>query len=264
MNPLLLLTNDDGVRAPGLRALAEALAALGDVHIVAPDREVSACSHGLTLKHPLRAERLSPGVHAVDGTPADCVHLAISKLLPRAPDLVVSGINRGANLGDDVFYSGTVGGAREACFLGLPAIAMSLATKDEPDFASAARFARVLSAQVLAQGLPRRTLLNVNVPVGVPRGVRVTVQARREHQGGVYEGIDPRRRPYFWIEEGLDRWDSDATGDIEAVRAGLISITPLQTDTTHHAVVAQMRAWESLDGFGDAGPAERLAPRARS
>jgi 5'-nucleotidase len=262
MSALLLLTNDDGVRAPGLRALAEALAGLGAVHIVAPDREVSACSHGLTLKHPLRAERLGPAVHAVDGTPADCVHLAVSKLLPRVPDLVVSGINRGANLGDDVFYSGTVGGAREACFLGLPAIAMSLATKEETDFAAAAAFARSLAARVLEQGLPQRTLLNVNVPVGLPRGVRVTVQARREHRGGVYEGIDPRRRPYFWIEEGLDHWDADATGDIEAVRNGLISITPLQTDTTHHAVVAQMRAWERLDGFGDAPGG--LAPAHRS
>ena len=244
MQPLILITNDDGVHAPGLQALAQALRPLGEVHVVAPDREVSACSQSLTLKHPLRAERLEQRVHAVDGTPADCVNLAIVKLLPRRPDLVVSGINRGANLGDDIFYSGTVGGAREATFFGVPAIAMSLAARAELDFGPSAEFAARLAGHVLDRGLPERTLLNVNVPPGRPAGVAVTVQGKREHEGTILEGLDPRRRTYYWIEEGRDRWVSDEMSDIFAIRKGLVSITPLQTDTTHHAVLAALRAWE--------------------
>jgi 5'-nucleotidase len=244
MQPLILITNDDGVHASGIRALAEALRPLGEVHVVAPDREVSACSQSLTLKHPLRAERLEARVHSVDGTPADCVNLAIVKLLPRRPDLVVSGINRGANLGEDIFYSGTVGGAREGTFFGVPAIAISLAARAEIDFGPSAEFAIRLATRVLDRGLPERTLLNVNVPPGRPAGVAVTVQGRREHEGTILEGLDPRRRTYYWIEEGRDRWVSDELSDIFAVRKGLISITPLQTDTTHHAVLAAFRAWE--------------------
>jgi 5'-nucleotidase len=244
MQPLILITNDDGVHAPGIRALAEALRPLGEVHVVAPDREVSACSQSLTLKHPLRAERLEQRVHSVDGTPADCVNLAIVKLLPRRPDLVVSGINRGANLGEDIFYSGTVGGAREGTFFGVPAIAISLAARAEIDFGPSAEFATRLCTRVLDRGLPERTLLNVNVPPGIPAGVAVTVQGRREHEGTILEGLDPRRRTYYWIEEGRDRWVSDELSDIFAIRKGLISITPLQTDTTHHAVLAALRAWE--------------------
>src|SRR5258706_7250986 len=160
MQPLILITNDDGVHAPGILALAQALRPLGEVHVVAPDREVSACSQSLTLKHPLRAEPLEERVHSVDGTPADCVNLAFVKLLPRRPDLVVSGINRGANLGDDIFYSGTVGGAREGTFFGVPSIAMSLAVKADPDFQHAAAFAKKVVRMVLDKGLPERTLLN--------------------------------------------------------------------------------------------------------
>ena len=250
--PLVLVTNDDGVHAPGIRALAKALADLGDVHVVAPDREVSACGQSLTLKHPLRAEQIEAQVWAVDGTPADCVNLALVKLLPRRPELVVSGINRGANLGEDIFYSGTVGGAREGTFFGVPSIAMSLATRAVPDFTHAAAFAANVAAMVLEKGLPERTLLNVNVPQGVPVGAAITVQGRREHEGTILEGLDPRRRTYYWIEEGRDNWVSDEMSDIHAVRQGLISITPLQTDTTHHAVLAAFRAWEPAlrDGHG--------------
>ena len=244
-NPLLLVTNDDGVHAPGIRALAAALAGLGEVHVVAPDREVSACSQSLTLKHPLRAEKIDTRVHAVDGTPADCVNLAIVKLLPERPALVISGINRGANLGDDIFYSGTVGGAREGTFFGVPSIALSLAAKAETDFTHAAAFAARLVELVLGKGLPERTLLNVNVPPGEPRGAAITVQGRREHEGTILEALDPRRRTYYWIEEGRDRWLSDEMSDIHAVRQGLISITPLQTDTTHHAVLQAFRGWDS-------------------
>jgi len=243
--PLLLVTNDDGVHAAGLRALIAALEPVGEVHVVAPDREVSACSQSLTLKHPLRVETVAPRIHAVDGTPADSVNLALVKLLPRRPDLVVSGINRGGNLGDDVFYSGTVGGAREGTFFGVPSVAISLAVRAEADFTEAAAFATRLARMVLEKGLPEQTLLNVNVPSGRPRGVAVTVQGRREHEGTILEGLDPRRRTYYWIEEGSDRWVSDAMSDIHAVRNGLISVTPLHTDSTHHAVLAAFHAWEA-------------------
>lgn len=255
--PLILVTNDDGVHATGIRALATSLAPLGEVHVVAPDREVSACAQSLTLKHPLRAEEISARVHAVDGTPADCVNLALVKLLPRRPDLVVSGINRGANLGEDVFYSGTVGGAREGTFFGVPSFAVSLAARAEMDFGPAAEFAKRLAALVLERGLPERTLLNVNVPPGHPTGTAITVQGRREHEGTILEALDPRRRTYYWIEEGRDHWLSDELSDIHAIRRGLISITPLQTDTTHHAVLAAFRAWEpGLNGNGK-GPSRR-------
>lgn len=239
------MTNDDGIHAPGIRALAKALEPLGEVHVVAPDREQSACSHSLTLKNPLRVEKLEERFHAVDGTPADCVNLACAKLLSRRPDLVCSGINRGGNLGDDVFYSGTVGGAREGVFFGIPSIAFSLASKTEPDFSHAAAYAATLASAVLEHGLPPATLLNVNVPTGLPQGVTLTVQGRRDHLGEVLEGLDPRRQTYYWIEEGRDRWQSDEMADVSAVRSGYISVTPLQTDTTHHAVLGSFKTWLS-------------------
>jgi 5'-nucleotidase len=242
--PLILVTNDDGVHAPGIRALEQALEGLGDVWVVAPDREASASGQSLTLKHPLRAEKIGPRVVAVDGTPADCVNLAIVKLLPRRPRVVVSGINRGGNLGEDVFYSGTVGAAREATFFGVPAIAMSLAARSEADYGPSAEFARRLTALVIARGLPDRTLLNVNVPVGQPTGVAVTVQGRRSHEGTILEGLDPRNHTYYWIEEGRDDWVRDSLSDIFAVRSGLVSVTPLQTDTTNHGIVLTLREWE--------------------
>jgi 5'-nucleotidase len=258
---LILVTNDDGVHAPGIKALAASLASIGDVHVVAPDREVSACAQSLTLKHPLRAEKVDERTYAVDGTPADCVNLALVKLLPRRPELVVSGINRGANMGEDVFYSGTVGGAREGTFFGVPSIAVSLAVREarELDFTAAAAFACRLAGIVLGKGLPERTLLNVNVPPGVPGGVAVTIQGRREHEGTIFEGLDPRRRTYYWIEEGKDRWHSDEMSDIHAVRSGLISVTPLQSDTTHHVVVPAFRAW--LPALGAAEQASEEVAR---
>jgi len=243
-NPLILVTNDDGVHAPGIRALAKALGDLGELWIVAPDREASASSQGLTLKHPLRADKIEPNVVAVDGTPADCVNLAVMKLLPRRPAIVVSGINRGGNLGDDIFYSGTVGAAREATFFALPAIAVSLAAQADLDYGPSAVFSRQLVRLVIERGLPERTLLNVNVPAGQPKGVVVTVQGRRSHECGVLEGLDPRHRTYYWIEEGRDQWVRDEMSDIFAVRSGLISVSPLQTDTTNQSALAALREWE--------------------
>ena len=248
-DPLILVTNDDGVHAPGIRALSAALETAGEVWIVAPDREASASGQSLTLKHPLRAEKVEARVLAVDGTPADCVNLAIVKLLPRRPAVVVSGINRGGNLGDDVFYSGTVGAAREGTFFGVPAIAVSLAARADLDYGPAAEFTRGLLRLVLERGLPERTLLNVNVPAGKPTGVAVTVQGLRSHESTILEGLDPRHRTYYWIEEGRDQWVSDHMSDIFAIRAGLISVSPLQTDTTHHRVMDTLREWEREMGL---------------
>jgi len=246
--PLILVTNDDGVHAAGLKALAAALAPVGAVHVVAPDREMSACSQSLTLKYPLRANRLDERTHVVDGTPADCVNLAVVKLLPRRPDLVLSGINSGGNMGDDVFYSGTVGGAREGVFFGIPSLAISLAARHETDFSHAAAFAVHLVRLVLERGLPDRTLLNVNVPAGRPSGAAITVQGRRDHEGTILEALDPRGRTYYWIEEGRDHWANDPEADIHAVRRGLVSVTPLHTDTTQHGALEALRSWKLKDG----------------
>jgi 5'-nucleotidase len=243
-DPLILVTNDDGVHAPGIRALAEALHAIGEVWVVAPDREVSACAQSLTLTRPLRAEKVEPRVFAVDGTPADCVNLAVVKLLPRRPLLVAAGINRGGNLGDDVFYSGTVGGAREATFHGIPAIALSLAARSDLDYGPSAAVAAKIAALVVERGLPERTLLNVNVPQGRPTAMAITVQGRRSHEGTILEGLDPRHQTYYWIEEGRDQWVSDEMSDIFAVRSGIVSITPLHADSTHHRMLAAFRDFE--------------------
>src|SRR6266513_2809138 len=174
----ILVTNDDGYRSEGLLALADALRPLGDVTIVAPTVEASAIGHALTLRHPLRLDPIGPGVFAVDGTPTDCVNIAITQVLHGLPDLVVSGINKGWNLGDDVTYSGTVAGAFEAALLGIPAIAVSLRqTRGEYDFGYAARAAAAFADAILRRPLPSRTFLNINVPKGQPNGYRVTVQA---------------------------------------------------------------------------------------
>ena len=243
--PLILLTNDDGIYAPGIRTLAKEVAELGEVVVVAPDREMSASSQSLTITHPLRAEQIEAGFHSVDGTPADCVILAVEKLLSRKPALVISGINRGANMGEDIFYSGTVGGAREGSFFGIPSIAVSLAVKADGDFGPAAVFARRLAALVLKNDLPPRTLLNVNVPPGAPRGVAITVQGTHEHQGTVLEERQPRRRTDDRSSgEAAGRQVGEAMPDIVAVRNGWISVTPLHTDTTRHDALALLRGWE--------------------
>lgn len=234
----ILVTNDDGVHSEGIKALADALKALGEVTVVAPLAEASAIGHALTLRRPLRLETLSDRVYAVDGTPTDCVNIAITSVLRGMPDLVVSGINKGWNLGDDVTYSGTVSGAFEAALLGPPGIAVSLQrTHDVFDFSEAARGAQVVARAVLEKGLPSRTFLNINVPQGLTKGIRVTVQARRNHITKVDERIDPRGQRYFWIEEGQNDWEPHDRSDFQAVRDGYISVTPLQPDLTAYSVI---------------------------
>jgi 5'-nucleotidase len=235
--PSILVTNDDGVQSPGIYALAAALRPLGTVTIVAPVSESSAIGHALTLARPLRLERVerpeADAVYAVDGTPTDCVNIALTMVLERKPDLVVSGINKGYNLGDDVTYSGTVAGAMEGALLGIPSIAVSLERAgDSFDFSGAARAAATVAASVLPAGLPERTFLNVNVPRKVTQGFRATVQAKRNHVTKVTQSIDPRGRPYYWIEEGESEWHADDRSDYHAVKTGWISITPLHPDLT--------------------------------
>ncbi len=236
--PLILVTNDDGVQSEGILALADAMKALGDVVVVAPLQEASAIGHALTLRRPLRIETIRDGVYGVDGTPTDCVNLGCEIILKRLPDLVVSGINKGWNLGDDITYSGTVSGALVAALLGAPGIAVSLKRTPTFDFGPSAQVAAVVARMVLEQGIPPRTLLNINVPAGTPKGFRVTTQAKRNHVTRIDARTDPRGNPYYWIEEALDEYHPDSgRSDYEAVMAGFTSVTPLQPDMTAYDVL---------------------------
>ena len=238
--PRILVTNDDGYRSEGIRALADALRAIGDVTIVAPMTEASAIGHALTLRHPLRLERIDDHTFGVDGTPTDCVNVAVAHVFKGLPDLVVSGINKGWNVGDDVTYSGTVAGALEGALLGIPGMAVSIRqTRGAYDFSHAARAAALLAEHILRRPLPPRTFLNINVPKGQPKGYRVTVQATRNHVTSVAERHDPKGHAYFWIEEGQNDWQPHDRSDYQAVRDGYVSITPLHPDlTAHHALAA--------------------------
>jgi 5'-nucleotidase len=231
----ILVTNDDGVHSDGIKTLAEALGHLGNITIVAPMQEASAIGHALTLRRPLRIETIAPKTFGIDGTPTDCVNLAISHIIKRKPDLIVSGINKGWNLGDDVTYSGTVSGALEGALLGIAAIAVSTQNRHNTfEFAPGARAAALVAELVLERGMPKFTFLNINVPYGPNKGFRVTVQAKRNHVTVVDERIDPRKRAYYWIEEGENDWEPHDRSDYQAVRDGYISITPLQPDMTAH------------------------------
>ena len=235
----ILLTNDDGVQSEGLKALAAALAPLGEVTVVAPLQEASAIGHALTLRRPLRCETIGENIYSVDGTPTDCVNIAVTTVLRRLPDLILSGINKGWNLGDDVTYSGTVSGALEGALLGVPSLAVSLqkSRNNMYDFRESAQAAAVVARAVLQRGLPARTFLNINVPRNRPKGFRITVQGRRNHVTTVAERVDPRGLAYYWIEEGENRWESHDRSDYEAVREGYISVTPLHPDMTAHSVL---------------------------
>ena len=242
---LILVTNDDGINSPGIEVLAESLAGLGRVVVAAPDRERSAVGHALTLHAPLRAEEIRPDVFSIDGTPTDCVNLGIHGLLPSKPDLVVSGINRGGNLGDDITYSGTVAAAMEATLMGVPAFAVSLEGSRfrAEDFSCAAAFSRSLADQILTHGLPNDTFLNVNVPAGQPSGTSLTRQGKRHYSDLVVEKLDPRGRKYYWIGAGEVGFHDLPGTDFHAVHQGLISITPLHLDLTNDKSFAVLRQW---------------------
>ena len=243
----ILVTNDDGIQAPGILALAAALRELGQVTVVAPDRERSAVGHSLTLHSPLRVFELRDGFYAVDGTPTDCVNMGIHSLLPICPDLVVSGINHGPNLGDDITYSGTVAAAMEATLMGIPAIAVSLATFDHGGhFPAAAAVAVRVSRQVMANRLPTDTFLNVNVPNCLEAEMNpplVTRQGKRSFVGKIVDKIDPRGRKYFWIgSEEPDFNDEDGT-DFHAINRRHVSITPLHLDLTNYESMKALAGW---------------------
>lgn len=239
-NPLILVTNDDGIRAPGITLLAEALTGVGDVWVFAPDREQSAVGHGVSLHRPLRVSPFKEQWFMVDGTPTDCVMLAVRHLLPARPHLVVSGVNPGANLGDDVTYSGTVAGAYEGMLLGVPAIAVSDVSYRPQHMATAARVAARVAQYVLDHGLPADTMLNVNVP-DVPfeelKGVSVTRMGRRHYLDEIIERQDPRGGAYYWIGGAEPGHLPDRGTDFEAIEQACVSVTPLHRDVTNHRAI---------------------------
>jgi 5'-nucleotidase len=251
---LILLTNDDGIQAPGLVAMYRELVKLGEVHVVAPEIVQSATGHGITVSAPLLTSKVTvenafTGI-AVDGRPADCVKLAVAKLLPRAPDLVVSGINSGANVGINVIYSGTVAAAIEAAFLGLPSIAVSLLyVNDVPmDFARAAVFARQTIEKILSAGLNPGRIVSVNLPAlrpgENPTGVKVVRQCTRPWVDTYERRTDPRGRDYYWNSSVFTLGDSEEDTDVAALRDGYITVTPLQFDLTHRIMLME---WQDLD-----------------
>ncbi len=252
MKPLLLLTNDDGFFAPGLQALAKELKTLGEVFIVAPDREKSAASLSLTLRRPLRAERIKKNAYAVDGTPADCIYLAIRKLLPRPPRLILSGINAGPNLGrQDISYSGTVAAALQGAFLQIPSIAISQLPDKEKrfDFVAAAKFAARLSERLLKAESPAGLLLNINLPPPPFQGVRITELGEKRYEPEVVEKTDPREKTYYWIGLGKIRRIGGKRSDIWATEQGYISITPLGMDRTDRRTTVADSLQKILQGF---------------
>lgn len=232
--PRILVTNDDGVFSEGIKLLASSLSEVAQVVVVAPDREQSASGHSLTLHRPLRMQRIETDVYSVDGTPTDCVNLGVLWLLKdRPPDLVVSGINFGVNMGDDVTYSGTVSATFEGTLLGIPSVAFSQEVGEHFSFESAAAFARRFIETLLSEPLPSDLLLNVNIPAGPIRGVRFTRLGKRRYQQVVVEKTDPRGRNYFWIA-GTPRWQEEAGTDHAAISSGQVSITPLHLDLTDY------------------------------
>jgi 5'-nucleotidase len=245
--PNILVTNDDGIHAEGLRALVTALEGLGTTSVVAPHMERSAAAQSLTLRQPIFWEKVAEREWAVEGTPADAMVLGLHKLLPEPPDIVISGVNRGGNMGENIFYSGTVGAAMEAAINRIPAIAVSVAHRgDGFRFEEAARFARSLAELVLREGLPDDVLLNVNVPLEWSGSVRFTRQSRRVTRNVLQGGVDPRGRNYFWLSEQLSPEGMDPASDYAAIYDGAVSITPLQLERTHVTSLNHLSHWAKV------------------
>ncbi|MFM5438521.1 5'/3'-nucleotidase SurE [Aeromonas enteropelogenes] len=246
----ILVSNDDGVHAEGIRVLSEALGACGEVIVVAPDRNRSGASHSLTLEVPLRVTRIGEtGFHAVKGTPTDCVHLAVNELVRPEPDMVVAGINHGANLGDDVIYSGTVAAATEGRHLGYPSIAISLVGKTH--FATAAHYAALLVKGLMKYPLPADQILNVNVPdlpLDQIKGIRVTRLGNRHRAESVICTEDPRGQPIYWIGPPGSQQDAGDGTDFAAIEQGYVSITPLTIDMTAYDSLSGLGAWLDMQG----------------
>ncbi|MCW5960091.1 MAG: 5'/3'-nucleotidase SurE [Pyrinomonadaceae bacterium] len=243
----ILITNDDGWHSEGIIALENALREIADVYVVAPESEMSGASHSLTLSRPLRIRQVDERHWTVDGTPTDCVTLALNQILPGElrPHLCASGINPGANMGDDATYSGTIAGALEATILGVPGLAFSLAAYRNHDFTESAKVARQLTAKALREGLPEGTLLNVNVPKGIPKGFRITKQGFKNARPVITEHTDPRGKLYYWIGEVREGFHAEGGTDFEAIDDGFVSVTPMRSDLTNHQVIDKLKDWEN-------------------
>jgi len=251
---IILVTNDDGVNSPGLISLFNAMKELGDAHIVAPDRERSAASRSLTMHRPLKVEELKKNVFSVNGTPTDCVAIGINKILTEKPSLVVSGINKGANLGDDISYSGTVSAAMESTLMGIPSLAISLVT-DKPSkkstlyFETASKIAGDIGRYILQKSLPYDTLLNINVPnvkIDTIKGIKFTRQGKRVYDNAVHDILDPNGNPHYWIGGGEPSWEEGNDTDIQAIQRGYVSITPIHLDLTNYEALQLLREnWTS-------------------
>jgi 5'-nucleotidase len=246
---MILVTNDDGVYSPGIQILAKRLRELDTVIIVAPDRERSAAGHSMTLHRPLLIEEIKEGIYSVNGTPTDCVNIAVKGMLKETPRLVVSGINKGPNLGDDVTYSGTVAGAMEGTLLGIPSFAVSIAARENFLFAEAAEVAVRAAVRIFEQGLPAGTLLNINVP-NLPfadmQGTRITRLGKRIYHQMTVERIDPRGKKYYWIGGGEPDWEREEGTDLDAVDRKSVSITPLHLDFTDYSSFDILRSLETM------------------
>lgn len=243
----ILCTNDDGYMAEGLRVLAEAARTLGEVSIVAPDREQSATSHSLTIHRPIRAREASEGVYVVDGTPTDCVIMAVNELLGYQPDFCLSGVNHGSNMGEDVLYSGTVAAAMEATVIGIPSVALSYTGDDFEKLEAWTPLLQGLLQQILRRNpFPPHTLLNINLPAAPPgevRGVKITSLGRRRYADSITRILDPKGREYFWIGGGISAWNGGQEADFRAVQDGFISVTPLHLDLTRYELMEEIRGW---------------------
>ncbi|MDX1623006.1 MAG: 5'/3'-nucleotidase SurE [Gemmatimonadota bacterium] len=256
---LFLVTNDDGYLAPGIRSMANALEELGEVVVVAPDREQSATSHSLTLHHPLRVRQTSERWYHVDGTPTDCVMLAVDTILDERPDYVFSGVNHGGNMGEDVSYSGTVSAAMEGTLLGIPSVAISLVHGEERWLEGYEPVVRRLADQIVHGPVnrlfPSDTLLNVNLPdrpAAEVAGIRITSLGKRVYTDPVVTDEDPHGRTYYWIGGGEASWEGPEGSDYHAVGEGYVSITPVHLDLTNHRVIPELKEWEDLS-LVDAG-----------
>lgn len=245
MPPLILVTNDDGVHSPGIIALFKAMKEIGDAYIVAPDRERSAVGHALTLHRPLKAEELRENVYSVNGTPTDCVALAIHKILPRRPDIVASGINRGANLGDDITYSGTVSAAIEGTILNVPSFAISLVGDKPFHYETAHPFAIEVAKYILDKSLPYDTLLNVNVPNvqrrDTVKGIKITRQGKRVYDNAIQDTYSPWGDKHYWIGGGKPYWEQGEGMDIQAVLDNYVSVTPIHLDLTNYEALEYLK-----------------------
>ncbi len=244
----ILVTNDDGIHSQGIQILRQTLAPLGRIIIVAPDRDNSAVSHSLTMSRPLHVRKIAEDTYTVDGTPTDCVILALGKILDIRPDLLVSGINAGPNIGDDISYSGTVSAAKEGTIYGIPSLAVSLAGEAPYDFTVAGEFSKKMAARILDDVLPNNTLINMNVPPGPhPKGIRITRQGRRLWENAIQETKDPWGRRRYWIGGGTTVRDANEDTDVHAIHDGYVSITPIHLDLTNHSGLNHLKKEWELD-----------------